>query len=320
MARCGREAVGRLCGKRSRAFGSGFFRYRLPASGAAGDRCCRIDKSQVKHPSLGLTLFSGVPGGTLTKYKPYSRREFQRHLRVWLRDNLRMVTIVTGALVVVLALETFLLVVVATPVALTWWLLGAVQAGIVAVYLHLLHAAFLANDREAIWHLRGSWGDDNTRSELQRAKRRRLIWGWVDSITLQSGDIDHLVVTGRGGLVVNDSKWRNRADDQIDMAKAAHKAKLRAEAVAKSLVRPERARHRSRSNPLSVTPVVVLWSAARDALPSGARTDGIEFIPGRNLVRWLSRLDVEVVTKAAADDLIARLEGFRADAWESARG
>jgi len=190
----------------------------------------------------------------------------------------------------------------------------------VALYLHLLHNAFLT-DRETIRHLRGAWGEDNTCSELQIAKRRRLIWGWVDSITLQNGDIDHLVIIRRGGLVAIDTKWRTDTHDVIDMARAAQRAKSRAEALAQTVLTRERgARHRSKDNPLSVTPVVVLWGAAQHTIPDGAQRDGIDFIPGRSLRSWLATLDREPVSKTAAADLIHRLEHFRATAWETAQG
>jgi len=256
----------------------------------------------------------------VTKYKPYSRREFRRRFATWAQRNVWLIAGLTAGLVVLLGFETFVIVVIGTPGPFSWWLLGAGQAGMVAVYLHLLHNAFLANDREAIWHLRGAWGEDNTRSELQIAKRRRLIWGWVDSITLQNGDIDHLVITRQGGLVAIDTKWRTEAHDVIDMAKAAQQAKSRAEALARTLLTRERgARHRSKDNPLSVTPVVVLWGAAQHTLPEGAQAEGIDFIPGRSLRSWLATLDKEPVSKAAAADLIRRLEHFRATAWENAR-
>jgi hypothetical protein len=219
----------------------------------------------------------------VTKYKPYSRREFRRRFVSWVRRNIQLVAGLTAGLLLILAFETFVLVGVGTSGPVSWWLLGAVQAGMVALYLHLLHNAFLANDREAIGHLRGAWGEDNTRSELQVAKRKRLIWGWVDSITLQSGDIDHLVITRRGGLVAIDTKWRTEAHDVLDMARAAHRVKSRAEALARTLLTRERgARHRSKNNPLSVTPVVVLWGAAQHTIPEDARCDGIDFIPGRS--------------------------------------
>ena len=186
----------------------------------------------------------------MTKFKPYSRREFRRRFATWAVRNRWLITGLTAGLMRCLPSRRFSWSGSATPGPVSWWLLGAVQAGMVALYLHVLHNAFLANDREAIWHLRGAWGEDNTRSELQAAKRRRLIWGWVDSITLQNGDIDHLVVTRRGGLVAIDTKWRTDTHDVIDMARAAQRAKSRAEALTQTVLTRERgARHRSKGNP-----------------------------------------------------------------------
>lgn len=47
----------------------------------------------------------------------------------------------------------------------------------------------VAQDVQAIHHPRGAWGEDNTRNELRRAPQKQLIWGWLDSITFQSGDL-----------------------------------------------------------------------------------------------------------------------------------
>ena len=256
----------------------------------------------------------------MTKYQPYSRREFQRRLAHWVKRNLKVVLVLTAGAVGLVALVTLLLAVVFPTTAFTWWLLGVFQAIMVAAYLHLLHAAFLAHDREAIWHLRGAWGEETTRSELQRAKRKKLIWGWVDSISLQAGDIDHLVVTRHGGLVAVDSKWRNQASDTIDMAKAANKARLRAEGLAQTLLKSDRgARHRSKINPLKVTPVVVLWGTAQHDVPDSARVDDIEFVAGRRLLDWLAKLDGQPVNEAAAADVVQRLEGYRAASWDNTK-
>jgi hypothetical protein len=196
---------------------------------------------------------------------------------------------------------------------LRWWLLGALPVALLAVYLHLLHTAFLALNPRAIHHLRGAWGEDNTRSELKRAYGKGLVWGWVDSIDLGSGDLDHVVVTRRGGLLVIDSKWRNQPGGALDMASAARRAGLRAEGVTRSVVvRENGARHRAASNPLRVTPLVALWGAAQHELPEGANAGGVEFVPGRRLVDWLRRLDGDVVDEAAAQDLLTRLENYRA--------
>jgi hypothetical protein len=42
----------------------------------------------------------------------------------------------------------------------------------------------------------------------------------------------------------------------------------------------------------------------------------VEFIAGRQLVKWLAALDTEAITKIAARDLIARLQEYRAGNWD----
>ncbi len=252
----------------------------------------------------------------MTRYRPYSRRRLRRRFAQWVRQNLRVVVLLTGGMVGLIALVTILFTTAFTHTAFMWWTLGALQVGLAATYVHLLNAAFLAHDLEAIRHLRGAWGEENTRDELRRASRKGLIWGWVDSITLRTGDLDHLVVTRHGGLVAVDSKWRNQATDTIEMAKAAKKARLRAEGLAHSLLKSERrTRHRAQVNPLQVTPVVVMWGAAQHVVPDGARVDGIEFVAGRRFLEWLTKLTGQQVEEAAAVDILARLETYRASAW-----
>jgi hypothetical protein len=257
----------------------------------------------------------------MTKYRPYSRREFRRRFVLWVQRNLKLVVVLTVGLIGLLTVVSALMVMVAQPTALNWYLLGVSQTAVVATYVHFLHAGFLANDREAIWHLRGAWGEENTRSELQTAKRKRLIWGWVDSISLQAGDIDHLVVSRRGGLVAVDSKWRNQptSSDTQDMARAANKARLRAEALTQTLLKRERgARHRGTTNPLTVTPIVVLWGAAQHGVPEGARIDGVDFVTGQRFHRWLAHLEGQPVSQEAAADVLKRLNDYRAATWERA--
>ena len=249
----------------------------------------------------------------MPKHHPYSRLEFRRRLRVWLRRNIKLVAGTAVGLVASVAMVTGLLLVTMPASAFRSWFLGVLQAGVVATYLHVLYAAFLAHDSYAIRHVRGAWGEDNTRSELQRAERKRLVWGWVDSLALQHGDIDHLVVTRQGGLVAIDSKWRSQVSDKADMARAAQKVRLRAEGLTRDLLKGNsRGTRRAKVNPLSVTSVVVLWGPAQHGVPDGASVDGIEFIAGRSLVDWLARLDGQPVEKAAAADILCSLEGRRA--------
>lgn len=256
----------------------------------------------------------------MAKYLPYPRREFRRRYRRWVRSNVKAVLVLIAAAIVSLAAITIPFLVLGKATVVVYYGLGLAHAVIVAVYLLLAHSAFLAHDREAIWHLRGAWGEENTRDELQRAKRKRVIWGWVDSISLQAGDLDHLVVTRNGGLVALDSKWRSQATatDNLDIARAASRARLRAEGLTQTLMKSERgARHRARSNPLAVRSAVVLWGAAQHAVPHGTQIDGIDFIAGRKLRGWLEHLEGQPVAKDAAADLLTRLEEYRAGAWRS---
>lgn len=248
----------------------------------------------------------------MPKHQPYSRLEFRRRLKAWLLRNMKLVAAMTVGLIASIALVAGLLLVTAPASRLSWWLLGALPTAMVAAYLHLLHTAFIAHDAEAIWHVRGAWGEDNTRDELRRAKRKRVVWGWVDSLELPVGDIDHLVVTRRGGLVAVDSKWRSRVNDAAEMARAAQKVRLRAEALTRDMLKGDsRGARRAKVNPLSVTAVVVLWGPAQHGINEGATVDGIEFVAGRNFVAWLRRLDGHTVDQAAADDVVHKLESRR---------
>jgi hypothetical protein len=254
------------------------------------------------------------------KFEPYSRRELRRRRTTWVRDNAAKVAVVLSCFALMLAIATA--VVIATvPSPPRGYLLGALHVGLVSAAFHILHMAFLAHDREAIWHVRGAWGEDNTRDELLRAKRRRLIWGWVDSINLQAGDLDHVVVTRGGGLVAIDTKWRSQvtSGDSVEMARAALKTKSRAEGLARTLLRSEQgARHRARIQPLTVTPVVVLWGAAQRTVPDGAEIEGVRFLTGRQLRSWLRQLDGDAVTKDAAQDALERLKRYRVGTWQNA--
>ena len=189
------------------------------------------------------------------------------------------------------------------------------HAGLLAAALHLVNSAFLAHEASAVWQLRGAWGEENTRSELQRAKRRRLVWGWVDSISLQGGDLDHVVVTRSGGIVVLDSKWRSSidADAVAEMTASAKKAAIRAQGLARSMLKSERgAKHRARSQPVTVDAAVVLWGAARAMVKDGREVDGVRFVDGRKLVDWLLHLDGPPVPPDAAKELIEQLKTYRA--------
>jgi hypothetical protein len=136
--------------------------------------------------------------------------------------------VVTLGAVGLIVFETVLLVYVGPSGPWRWYLLGLLHSGIALIWLAYPYYAFVVSDREAIGQLRGAWGEENTRDELKIAKRRRIIWDSVDGIPLQQGDLDHLVVTRRAGLVAIDSKWRTESANPADMALSAGRMRMRA--------------------------------------------------------------------------------------------
>lgn len=257
----------------------------------------------------------------MPSYDAYSRRELRRLRSTWLRSNSTLVASMTAGSVALGAVATWLLLNVFPRSAALYYGLGVMHAGLVLGMIGILTYAHLALDKTAIHHVRGAWGEENTRDELRRARRRRLVWGWVDSISLQRGDIDHLVVTRHAGLLAVDSKWRNEigALDMRELASDARVAARRAEAVARSKIRPERGAHRARSTALPVLPVVVVWGAAQHTVPDGvALVDGVPVVAGRRFRAWLRDLDGEPVDRGAAEELLGQLRSFREGAWQSA--
>src|SRR3954452_191659 len=189
------------------------------------------------------------------KYEPYSRRQMRRRQRAWRRRNWKRLTLATAVFVGMVLVVTAVFVTVGMPSAFRWYFLGALHAGMGAIYFWFMSMAVLASDQDAIRHLRGAWGEENTREELKRAKRRRIIWDSVDSISLQRGDLDHVVITRRGGLVVLDSKWRNSAtaEDRAAILRAAQRTKSRCRSLAaQELGMNKDARHRARAHAFDV--------------------------------------------------------------------
>ena len=161
----------------------------------------------------------------------YPARELRRLRWEWVRRNASLAAMFGACLVGCAVLVSYVIWSVAGPAKA--YLLGAAHVGLIATFAHMMNSAFLAHEQHAIWQMRGAWGEDNTRSELQTAKRKGLIWGWVDSVTVDTGDIDHLVLTRRGGVLAIDSKWRNHIPeaDRWAMAASSRKAAMRAEGV-----------------------------------------------------------------------------------------
>lgn len=272
-------------------------------------------------PTESCVLQTGAaePGSNpVVKFKPYSRREHRRLLRRWVGENRSRVAILVLAALALIAFETALLLVATPPAPWRWYLLGVVHAGILAAAAGLLLSAFHAHEVAAINQVRGAWGEDNTRDELRRARRKRLIWGWVDSISVSTGDIDHLVVTRRGGLVAIDSKWRSSLHDVEGMVADARRMRVRAQGVLGDPLRTERGQHRSHGRAHQVTSLVVVWGPAQRAVPDAHPAVDVDLVPGRDLVSWLRRAGGDQIDRVAARDLVHELERYRESRWEAA--
>lgn len=253
----------------------------------------------------------------MSRYHSYPRRELRALFKRWCRRNWTRLAVVAVGAMVLIAAETWLLVVSGWSTPVRWYLVGFLHAGVVAALIGAIGTTFLAHEREAILRLRGAWGEDFTQDELNRARRKKLIWGWVDSVTLQTGDIDHLVVTRAGGLVAIDTKWRSGAEhlDPAAAAREASRARLRAEGFVSSFLKSDRGSRRASGKAFRVSPLVVVWGLAREAIPAGASVGGVDIIEGRGLVEWLARLDGDAIDEAAAAEVLAEIERRRARAW-----
>jgi hypothetical protein len=103
--------------------------------------------------------------------------------------------------------------------------------------------------------------------------------------------------------------------DPADLARSASKVKLRAEGLARSILRSGRGNHRASGHSVTVLSAVVLWGPAQHDLPPHAESAGIRFVGGTGLVAWLRDLQGQPIDKSAAEDLLRQLERFRASAW-----
>lgn len=255
----------------------------------------------------------------MAKIRPYPRRAFSKLLREWLRSNTRLIFVMVLLSVILIGIVSVTILVLPIDNALKWWLLGVTQIGVVASVLHLGFMSFLAVERKAIWQLRGAWGEELTQGALRKARRKKLIWGSVDSIDLQLGDIDHLVLPRRGGFVVIDSKWHTGVVNPKEMATSAARAKLRAEALAETQLKPTRACHRARVKAFKVVALVVIWGPSRSQVPAGYNFNGVHFVAGPNLLSWLAELTGEELDRAAALDALDKMQSFR-DGMALSRG
>lgn len=243
----------------------------------------------------------------------FPSRQLRRQFLTFVSEKRKPLTLLALLALAVIAVETVLLLVGRPHTMLLGYVLGATHVLVIGLYCYVVRMLFLAHDATAIHQLRGTYGENNTREELTMAKRTGLIWGWVDSVTVESGDVDHLVVTKQGGLVAIDSKWRFDLKDVEQSALAAKGAARRARLVLQSLDyarRDHSAGHRADETTLRVSPVVALWGASQKKLGEIQTIDETPFVPGLRLREWLGSLGDDPIDEASADQLLLDVKRF----------
>lgn len=253
------------------------------------------------------------------QFRGYPRRETHRQQWRRVRRNLTALILLGAGLAALLLCSTLAGHLLLPDGASWWYLLGAFHAALVAGCLHLSHAALAGDEPETIWQTHVASGEESTRDVLRQAKRRRVIWDWVDSVTTEDGHIDHLVLTRTGRLIVLDSTWRSQAD-RVNVAavnQSAHRARSRAQAVTRAVTASGAAEtDAGRDRSPVARPAIVMWGAAQHTVPDGTEIQGVAFVPGIKLADWLRDQGGQPVPKSVAEDLLAAIEDFRAGAWE----
>jgi hypothetical protein len=233
------------------------------------------------------------------KVAPYSCRRYRVTLRRWLITNWLPLTIATAL---------FLMAGAVMPLFLADYALGILHGLLLGLLMLAITTSFLVHTNSA-GQLAGAWGEEFTREELSKAKRRGLIWGWVDSIERNGADVDHLVVMRSGKVIAIDSKWRRDAADLVRLQSDADAAKRSARRAASVLSQLESTK--------SVRALVAVWGGAQ-ADVHGTKVGGVEFVSGRKLCSWLRQQQSAPCERSKAEALLRELEAFRRSAARSA--
>lgn len=235
----------------------------------------------------------GQPVSVFRTRASYPRRQVRRAFRSYLLHN-------WAGLATVILLWAAVLAVLAW--ALDGYALGLAQGAFATALVPMVLTSFLLVSGSA-FQLSGAWGEDNTRDVLKAAKRKRSIYGWVDNLEVQGGDVDHLVIT-RAGAFALDSKWHSHGITRDVIAQDIERARMSARRAASIM--------RSISRPMPITPVVILWGGNQEWAKGGKTEDGVRFVCGSELKSWLSvTSEVVHIDDRQAREILGELATFK---------
>ena len=239
--------------------------------------------------------------------KSYPRAQLRAELRSWSRRRRRGLLFLFGMWFSVAVVFVVLAMLLDRPVVTVTY--AVVIVGLAIAYVALALLSFLVSHPQAMRLLRGSWGEDLTRTELTRLRRRRVSWGHVDSLAVDGGDVDHLVVLRRGGIVAIDSKWRSAWSEQIcaDVVLRAGKSARRARGLVATQISTSSGRHRGQVDRGEVVALAVVWGPAQEEILEDLCIDGVHVVPGRRLRSWLSARRDDVLPKEVGAGLVEAL-------------
>jgi hypothetical protein len=213
----------------------------------------------------------------------WNRRELIASMRSWSRANwttLCVLIVAMGGAAIGLSLL----------LGPSYW--GGFAAGaLVAVLIVLLVVAPVVGSGELhrVW---GVEGERATAELLESRQRRRQGWDVVHGLELGGHEIDH-IASGPGGVLAIETKWTNHRWSVVDgtlrgpLSDPIRQASRSARQVQALLSGPTGGRIA-----VVVDAFLVIWGPGCPEIPDGMTViDGVQVVSGRDLSRFVSRLD-----------------------------
>jgi hypothetical protein len=223
----------------------------------------------------------------------FARAELRRRLPSFVCTNLAVVATLLALVVALGFVLSF---------AVHGYERGFFDGALTMAYLAGICLVFLMHDN-SFGRLGGAWAEEATRDELKRAERRGYVWETVNGVALDGYDIDHVVFSPAGVLVI-DSKWHFKANSVQHHADACGAARS---------ARSARAVLRSLGENCEPKTLVVVAGPGSSELGSGETIiDGVQILARGCLLEWLGSHQTGRYPQDHAQRVADQLREFRA--------